>query len=477
MSRWAGRVWAGVVCGLLWLGVAGRVLGEPVNVGLETWGAVDPHLHAAVEEAVGMQELRDASRLLRWTATVQASLGRAEMARETLDRLERLTVEADEALGIVEQAAVGRSRVDVGDSDGARRTLEATVRRLRHAQGLEPHEHDQGWAGIAETQAALGDTEGALRSLGQVGQPRLGGWVRTKIAHHLVAEGRTREALEVVAHPSAEEGARDRVLVAVAVAHARAGDTDAAVASLGKVEDAAIKTFGYADLVGIVLGRGEPDTARWLSDLAWQAAEEVAAEPGLSQRDGAYHALARIAVDLDDPAGVRRAAGRIESLYSRDMALWRLFERYVETGDLDEAAAMVDEMRGWQRHTDAWATIALTMLDAEEREAAEALIERAWRTIRQHGGTATSSRALLKAHVRLGDLETAGHLFDRVGRTHSQGWGLEMAHVIASGYIEAEDFEAAESWVTGLEENRLRVYARLGVAGALLERESGRRWW
>lgn len=230
----------------------------------------------ALQTARSIPDMTGRSDALARIAAVQAETGDLAGARETARRIEapygdleamvaiarRMAADGDDAAAA---ALARRLEAAYGDSTALAAVAVEQARRDGSAAGLETARSIatlQGrafaYAGIAEALARGGRTDAALETLALLSDPADRVDALGTVTGILATRGEVRRALGAVERLAGRRD-RDELVVAIALAQARAGDAAGAVATASGLEDAMFRAIALAGVARVTADRSSAD--------------------------------------------------------------------------------------------------------------------------------------------------------------------------------------------------------------------------
>jgi hypothetical protein len=307
----------------------------------------------------------------------------------------------------------------------------------------------------------------ALEALDAVGDADRRDWVLASLARALARDGDADVAQALIARM-----ADPRMIVAslgdIAVAHAEAGNTQAAIAAADTLPARNLRWNARVDAAMALLERGDPIAASGMVRPLATALSELA-EGG----DVALMAdLARILARVGDAGGALALLDHAEaealgqgSTQGDDLLLGALAQTLAEIGDIDRARNVVDTITDSWRRAPLFARLAAAAAEQGAFDVAAALVAEIREARYRAPAEATLAGALARA-----DEPTKGlaMLDSAEASAHQVPRGFARNFALASVAIAAGDlgFDRRAAALAGeVTDPRLRSRALLGLAG------------
>jgi RNA polymerase sigma factor (sigma-70 family) len=337
-------------------------------------GKEDPRIKGVLELALkDAAAIRDPFQRLAaygYIAKAQARAGRQDAAKDTL----RKALEAeDREMGAAalqhkdsRMIMAAEFQVEIGDLNGALKTIELDVSDMNHDAALSR---------VAVCRALNGDLKGALETAESIKAAVYKGDALRTIAVRLAEAGDMKGAVKAANRIADEVPSKCLALAAIASARAKAGDRDGAARLLPAVRAAAARIQEKAKFFG-PMAVAEAEAAAGMADAAIKTVGEI--EDGLSHAEALQHLAATQAARGEVPEA-RQTAEAIPGDYNQGEALKQVVAALVRARDLPAAEKLANSIRHDMGHCYALLEVARAQAAAGRKGDAQKTLEEAYK--------------------------------------------------------------------------------------------------
>jgi RNA polymerase sigma factor (sigma-70 family) len=337
-------------------------------------GKEDPRIKGVLDLALkDAAAIRDPFQRLvayGYIAKAQARAGRQDAAKDTL----RKALEAeDREMGAAalqhkdsRMIQVVEFQVEIGDLKAALKTVELDVSDMNHDTALSR---------VAACQARSGDLKGALETAEKIKTAVYKADALRTIAVRLAEAGDTKGAVQAANRIADEVPTKCFALAAIASAQAKAGDRDGAARLLPAVRAAAARVQEKARFFG-PMAVAEAEAAAGMADAAIKTVGEI--EDGISHAEALQH-VATTQAARGEIRGARQTAEAIPGDYHQGEALKHVVAALVRAKDLPAAEKLAGSIRHDMGRCYALLEVARAQAAAGRKDDARKTLEEAYK--------------------------------------------------------------------------------------------------